>query len=66
MSEAESAIERGDSDAAIAARERARAAATDAREAAESYEPDRLGAVESRLERVRDLEGRIERDGSER
>jgi hypothetical protein len=66
LSEAEAAIERGDDEAAMAARERARAAATDAREAAESYDPDRLDAVESRLERVRDLEARIERDGGER
>jgi len=66
LSEAESAIERGDDGAAMAACERARAAATDAREAAESYDPDRLDAVESRLERVRELEARIDRDGSDR
>jgi hypothetical protein len=66
LSEAESAVERGDDEAAIPACERARTATTDAQDAAESYDPDRLDAIQSRLERVRELEARIEREGGDR
>lgn len=62
LSEAESATDRGNDDEALAACDRARTAATDARNAARSYDPDRLAEIESRLERVRHLEATIEGD----
>lgn len=65
LSEAESAIDRGNEDEALAACDRARSAAIDARDAAESYDPDRLTEVESRLERVRRLEARIDDSSGE-